>query len=65
MDNEDLDYLIACPHCGEDIHDEVEQCPYCRQYILDSDFKRKMPTWMFVVIVLTIGSMIAMSTFWF
>ncbi len=64
MDDDEIDYVIPCPHCGEEIHDEVEQCPYCRQFILDSDFKKKMPVWMIAIIVFLIVSMISIGV-WF
>ena len=55
MDEPD-DYTVPCPHCGEDIYDDVEQCPFCRQYISAADFKKQIPTWVVVLIVLTIVS---------
>ena len=51
---EDHDYTIGCPHCGEDIYDDVDQCPHCRQYVSASDYKKQMPTWLTVVVILTI-----------
>ncbi len=55
MDEQDDD-TVACPHCGEDIFDDADQCPYCQQYISAADFKREIPTWVVVLIVLTIAS---------
>jgi hypothetical protein len=55
MDEPD-DYTVPCPHCGEDIFDDAEQCPYCQQYISAADFKKQIPTWVIVLIVLTIVS---------
>lgn len=57
MDEED-DYTVPCPHCGEDIFDDVDQCPYCRQYLSSADFKKRLPTWVVIVIVLTIVSLL-------
>jgi hypothetical protein len=55
-DEEHDDYIMPCPHCGEDIFDEAEQCPYCHQYLTAADFKKQIPTWVIVLIVLTIAS---------
>lgn len=54
--NDDSDSIVECPHCREDIYEDVDQCPYCRQYISASDFKKRMPTWVVVLVVLTIVS---------
>lgn len=54
--NEDEDYIVACPHCHEDIYDDVDQCPHCRQFLSAEDFRKPMPTWVIVLIVLTIVS---------
>ncbi len=26
--------VVACPSCGEMIHEEVQQCPYCRDWVV-------------------------------
>ncbi|MFT5301731.1 MAG: putative paraquat-inducible protein A [Mariniblastus sp.] len=53
-DEQDDDYTVACPHCGDEIYDDAEQCPHCRQYLSASDFKKQMPTWVVVLVILTI-----------
>jgi hypothetical protein len=30
---EDDDPTMPCPHCGEDVYDDAEQCPACGQYL--------------------------------
>ncbi len=30
------DTLVACPNCHEQIYEDVEFCPYCREYITHS-----------------------------
>ena len=45
---------IACPFCGKPMYDDAEQCPACGQYVSSADFSRRLPTWMIVIIVLTI-----------
>jgi len=54
--DEPEDYTVPCPHCGEDIFDDADQCPYCQHYISAADLKKQIPTWVIVLIVLTIVS---------
>ena len=56
MDDDPDDYTIACPHCGDEIFDDVEQCPHCRQYLSAADFKKPIPTWVIVLVILTVAS---------
>ncbi|QDU78882.1 hypothetical protein Pla110_05860 [Polystyrenella longa] len=37
LDNEDDEREIACPDCGRMIYEDVDVCPYCGYFILDSD----------------------------
>ena len=54
-EDEDLETAsLACPHCGEQVYDDVEQCPYCGMYISQADFKKPMPVWAVIIIILTI-----------
>ena len=55
MDEQD-DTTVPCPNCGQGIFDDSEQCPHCRQYISAADLKKQLPTWVVVLIVLTIVS---------
>ena len=48
------DWTVPCPHCGEEIYDDVDQCPYCQTYLTPSDFRRPQPWWLIVVIILTL-----------
>jgi predicted nucleic acid-binding Zn ribbon protein len=32
-DEEDLDRLGACPHCGSAVFDDAERCPFCGRYL--------------------------------
>ncbi|MEZ6046688.1 MAG: hypothetical protein R3C11_14155 [Planctomycetaceae bacterium] len=34
-DSEELE--MACPDCGRMIHDDIDVCPYCGYFILESD----------------------------
>jgi len=60
IDDQD-DYTIPCPKCGEDIFDDVDQCPYCREYLTAADFKKPMPIWVVIIVILTIISMMLWS----
>ena len=41
------DYSISCPNCGRDIYEDVTQCPFCRQFIVDRrpSFWSSKPSW--------------------
>lgn len=54
--SDDLDYTIDCPHCGKAIYEDADQCPYCYQYLSTADFKKRMPPWAVVIVVITIAS---------
>ncbi|MEL7498445.1 MAG: zinc ribbon domain-containing protein [Planctomycetota bacterium] len=55
-DDED-DMLVECPHCGEQIFDDTEQCPYCRMFLSRSDFDRPKSVWVIVLIIVLIASL--------
>ena len=46
--------IVPCPHCGEEIYDDVDQCPRCRTYLSASDFRRPISGWLIIVILLVI-----------
>ena len=33
-DGPDEDDLLACPSCGESVHEDAQQCPYCGDWII-------------------------------
>ena len=57
-DDDEIDYslrdeddgdTIACPHCGQDVFDDAEQCPNCGMYLSEEDAPaRRWPWWMWV-----------------
>jgi uncharacterized paraquat-inducible protein A len=57
LEDEEEDYdaedehesTIACPHCRKQIYDDVEQCPYCGQYISEEDRTSGQKPWWIVV----------------
>ena len=36
---------IACPHCGEQIHEDAQRCPHCEQYISQEDAPSARKPW--------------------
>jgi hypothetical protein len=43
-ENDDLCY--PCPHCGREILEESERCPYCERYISQEDTPpARKPVW--------------------
>lgn len=60
---DDDSYNVDCPHCGESIYDDVDQCPHCRNFILASDFKKPLPRWILVGLVLLVISFL-LPTVW-
>lgn len=56
MNDEFDDVSVDCPHCGAAMYEDAPQCPACGEYILQSDFNRKLPTWLVIVVVITIAS---------
>jgi len=54
-DEEDT-YEVDCPHCGETIYEGIDQCPYCRNFLSAADFKKPLPKWIVIVLILTIAS---------
>lgn len=58
MDDDEFDPTVECPFCGKDFYDDVDQCPHCHQYVSAADFKKRMPTWVIIIIVLVIVAML-------
>ena len=36
-DGEEDEPTVSCPHCGRQIHEDAQRCPYCDQYISTED----------------------------
>jgi endogenous inhibitor of DNA gyrase (YacG/DUF329 family) len=57
---EDQDATIPCPHCGEDVHDDAEQCPACGQFLSQEDAPAvSRPWWILVGVAICILIVIA------
>lgn len=44
-DAEDDEAPIVCPSCGRSIDHDSDQCPHCRQYVLDADLPSSSSRW--------------------
>lgn len=57
------DETEGCPFCGRQVYHDAEQCPYCRNYLLDRDTSATIhrPTW----VVVTAMLLIAIILYWF
>jgi hypothetical protein len=67
LDDEDLeDYptdetVIPCPHCGEDVFDDAEQCPACGSWLVrDRRPLTGRPSWF--VLLGFVGVLLAILT---
>ena len=50
IDENDDDYTVDCPNCGEPIYEDVPQCPYCGHYVTSADFGHRFPKWVVIII---------------
>ena len=50
----DDDGSIDCPHCGNLIYDDVDQCPSCRMYLTAADFRKPVSRWWVIAVVMVI-----------
>lgn len=45
----DEDDLLECPQCGQGVHEDTQQCPYCREWITPVDRSGTMSRWVWIV----------------
>lgn len=50
--DDDTSATIPCPHCGEEIHEDAQRCPYCEQYLSEEDRPTRPKPWLIAVGVL-------------
>lgn len=56
-DDDETPDLVACPHCGNEIFEDAEQCPRCQQYLLKTGSAAAATTslgWVGVLIIVLI-----------
>ena len=47
---DDEEPCIACPHCQKQIHEDSQQCPYCKNYVTAEDVHAsRKPTWLIII----------------
>ncbi len=46
---DDDDPTVACPHCGEEVYDDAEQCPACGRYLSREDAPAAARPWWIVI----------------
>ncbi len=50
LDDDDL--CIPCPHCGREILEESERCPYCERYLSREDAPPgRKPIWIWLGVI--------------
>jgi len=65
-DEEDDDYTVPCPECGEPVYEDAEQCPYCGSYITSSShpFEGRPVWWVVLGVIGVIGLVFALCCVW-
>jgi len=60
-DGDDQDDLLACPSCGQAVHEDTQQCPFCGDWITPvyPHQTGKRLIWL-IAVVLVIAAMILM-----
>lgn len=46
---DDQDTTLPCPHCGEDVYDDAEQCPQCGRYLSREEAPTGSRSWWIVI----------------
>lgn len=48
-DDDDDEPTIACPYCGEEIHEDAPRCPACGEYISAEDAPHERKPWWIII----------------
>jgi len=61
---------VPCPHCGKQIYEEVQQCPYCKYFVTEHDkIVGRKPLWFtitaFVCLFMTGGGLVLAVILWY
>ncbi len=43
------DVYLSCPACGEDVHEDTQQCPYCGDWIIPIDPRERSRKWIWTI----------------
>ena len=58
---DDEETTIPCPHCGREIYEDSQRCPYCENYLSSEDAPPKaQPWWIAVAVILCLAAMLAL-----
>lgn len=59
-DGPDEDDLLACPSCGEAVHEDTQQCPYCNDWIVPvyPGERAKKAIWLVAVVLVILAFLI-------
>ena len=49
FEDDDEEPTIACPYCGQEIHEDAQRCPHCEQYISEEDAPMTRKPWWIIV----------------
>lgn len=61
-DDDSEDVLLACPSCGQSVHEETQQCPHCGDWIIPVYPSRPLSRWLVVgITVLLVGAMVLLT----
>lgn len=60
-DDDDDDLTVSCPHCGEPVFEDAEQCPSCGNYLSKEDTPWSRPVWLVVGVVICL----AITLYWY
>ena len=54
---DDVDDLLTCPSCKQDVHEDTQQCPYCGDWIIpvDTQGRWKKTVWSIAAILIIIS----------
>ena len=59
-EEEEGDDLLACPSCGEAVHEDTQQCPYCGDWIIPVDPRERSRRWGVAVVAI----LLVMALIW-
>lgn len=59
VDEDESEPTMPCPGCGKEIYEEADACPYCGEYLADSDRQSPAkPWWVWLTVILLLTAML-------